>query len=468
MTTKLKKDFAGFINEPAVWKNLQKAQDADANQVRSILAKARRLKGLDLDEVAVLLQCHDPAVMEEMFHTAREVKEAIYGTRLVLFAPLYISNLCQNDCQYCAFRVRNKNIKRRALTQEEIADEIRYLVSSGHKRILLVAGESYPNEGVDYIYKSVATIYATRVGRGEVRRVNCNIAPMTREEFRDLKACKIGTYQLFQETYHLETYHKMHLKGPKTDYAYRLTTPGRAFEMGINDVGIGVLFGLFDYRFEVLALLQHIKHLEKEFGMGPHTISVPRLEPAVGSEIAEHPPYPVADNDFKRIVAILRMAVPYTGIIMSTRETARMRAETFALGVSQISAASRTNPGGYTEGESATAQFQLGDHRSLDEVIHDVVKMGYIPSFCTGCYRLGRTGLDFMDLAKPGLIKNFCLPNAILTFKEYLEDFATPITREAGLKAIEKNLVDIPTDDRRDETEKRLTQIEKGKRDLYF
>jgi 2-iminoacetate synthase len=403
-----------------------------------------------------------------MFHTAREVKEAIYGNRLVLFAPLYISNLCQNDCQYCAFRVGNKHIQRRALSQEEIGREVRYLVRTGHKRILLVAGEAYSNSGFDYILDSIQTIYEAREGKGEIRRVNVNVAPLTVEEFRNLKASKIGTYQLFQETYHLQTYRKMHVSGPKTDYPWRLGAIGRAFEGGIHDVGIGVLFGLYDFRFETLALLQHIRHLEKVYGVGPHTISVPRLEPADGSDIASNPSFMISDADFKKIVAILRLAVPYTGIIMSTRETAKMRAETFALGVSQISAGSRTNPGGYTEEEQAGAQFQLGDHRNLEEVILDIARMGYMPSFCTACYRMGRTGGDFMDLAKPGLIKQFCHPNAILTFKEYLEDYAGSETREAGLKLIKKGLDEISSPGQRKETEERLEQIEKGKRDLYF
>ncbi|UCD56942.1 MAG: [FeFe] hydrogenase H-cluster radical SAM maturase HydG, partial [Candidatus Hydrogenedentota bacterium] len=308
----------------------------------------------------------------------------------------------------------------------------------------------------------------TREARGEIRRVNVNIAPLTVEEFRELKACKIGTYQLFQETYHLETYKEVHPSGVKSDYDWRLGAIGRAFEGGIDDVGLGVLFGLYDFRFEILALLQHIRHLECAYGVGPHTISVPRLEPAEGSEIASNPPYPVSDADFKKIVAILRLAVPYTGMIMSTREVPEMRSETFALGISQISAASCANPGGYTEGEPATAQFQLGDHRTVDEVIFDMVRLGYIPSFCTACYRLGRTGEDFMDLAKPGLIRRFCLPNAIMTFREYLEDYARPETLTAGLVAIEKTLKDIPFAERRAETRKRLARIEQGERDLYF
>ncbi|GAB4346395.1 MAG: [FeFe] hydrogenase H-cluster radical SAM maturase HydG [Candidatus Abyssubacteria bacterium] len=458
-----------FIDEAMIVDCLEAAERAEVRRAREVINKALELHGLDFEDVAVLLQCDDPAVREEMFHAARTVKESIYGKRLVLFAPLYISNLCLNDCAYCAFRTSNKNVKRRALTQEEIAREVRTLEAMGHKRILLVAGEAYPPEdGLDYIFDSVATIYATQHGRGEIRRVNVNIAPLTVDEFRQLKACKIGTYQVFQESYHLGTYRRMHLSGPKTDYHWRLTAVERAFEAGIDDVGIGILFGLFDYRFEILALLQHIRHLERNYGVGPHTISVPRLEPAEGSVVASHPPYPVTDEDFKRIVAILRLAVPYTGMIMSTRETPEMRTETFALGISQISAASRTNPGGYVEGEPSTAQFQLGDHRSVDEVISDLVRMDYIPSFCTACYRVGRTGEDFMGLAKPGLIKRFCLPNAILTFKEYLEDYASPATREAGLLAIKRNLEDIPSDERRTEAKRRLLRIEQGERDLYF
>ena len=459
---------SNFIDAAAIEEHLDTADHVEIDRARDVIAKARELQGLEMEDVAILLQCNDPAVMEEMFHAAREIKECIYGNRLVLFAPLYISNLCSNNCLYCAFRTGNEDIRRRALSQSEIADEVRHLEKMGHKRILLVAGEAYPQEGLDYIFKSVETVYSIREGKGEIRRVNVNIAPLTVEEFRELKACKIGTYQLFQETYHLPTYRKVHVSGPKADYNWRLNAIGRALESGIDDVGIGVLFGLYDFRFEVLALLQHIRHLESVYGIGPHTISMPRLEPADGSEIASMLPYPVSDINFKKIVAILRLAVPYTGMIMSTRETPEMRAETFALGVSQISAASRTNPGGYSEEEPTTAQFQLGDHRTVDEVIFDITRMGYIPSFCTACYRLGRTGEDFMDLAKPGLIKRFCLPNAIMTFKEYIEDYACYKTRQAGMAAIEKNLEDIPSTDRRIETEKRLARIEQGERDLYF
>ena len=325
--------------------------------------------------------------------------------------------MCANECTYCAFRARNKAVVRRALSQDEVAQEVRILIDQGHKRVLLVAGESYPREGFSYVLKCVDTIYGVAHAPGEVRRVNVNVAPLTLDEFRALKERRIGTYQLFQETYHRDTYSSVHLGGKKRDYDWRVSAMDRAMEAGINDVGIGVLFGLFDWRFEILALMQHIGHLERRFGVGPHTISVPRLEPATGSDVAMHPPHAVNDVDFRKIVAILRLAVPYTGIIMSTRESAHIRRETFALGVSQISAGSRTNPGGYKDGErDEDGQFCLGDHRGLDEVVHDVASLGYIPSFCTGCYRLGRTGAEFMDLAKPGDIKQHCDPNGLSTF----------------------------------------------------
>jgi len=458
---------AFIINEQSIWDTLKAATDHDATRIREILAKGRELKGIDPEEIAILASVSDPELIAEMFDTARYVKDTIYGKRLVVFAPLYISNLCANECLYCAFRVRNKEVKRRVLTQEEIAQETRILIDQGHKRMLLVAGESYPKRGFQYILDSIATVYSVKHNNGEIRRVNVNIAPLTTDEFRQLKEARIGTYQIFQETYHRETYGKVHLSGKKADYDWRLTAIDRAMEAGIDDCGIGVLFGLFDWRFELLALMQHIRHLEAACGVGPHTISVPRLEPATGSTIAEQPPHPVTDFDFRKIVAILRIAVPYTGIIMSTRETPNLRRETFALGVSQISAGSRTNPGGYAEDEKADmSQFSLGDHRSLDEVICDVASLGYVPSFCTGCYRLGRTGGDFMDLAKPGDIKHHCDPNAASTFQEYLEDYGTPQSREIGEKTIETFIVNMDElGAKRSRT--MVNKVKKGKRDVY-
>ena len=360
----------------------------------------------------------------------------------MLFAPLYVSNLCGNECLYCAFRAGNRELTRRALTQEEIAREVTRLVEQGHKRILLVAGEAYPTEGFDYVLRAIDTVYRTSSGPGEVRRVNVNVAPLTLPEFRRLKEAGIGTYQLFQETYHRETYGAVHVAGRKADYDWRITGMDRAMEAGIDDVGIGALFGLFDWRYELLAMMQHVEHLEKAFGCGPHTISVPRLEPAVGSAMAGAPPHPVSDLDFKKLVAILRLAVPYTGIILSTRESAEIRGDTFALGISQISAGSRTSPGGYEAGPDVaeSEQFSLGDHRSLDEVIRDVTALGFVPSFCTACYRLGRTGADFMDLARPGEIKEHCAPNALATFQEYLENYASGETRKEGAECVDRSL----------------------------
>jgi 2-iminoacetate synthase len=455
-----------FIDEAAIGDALRAASTKDAGRVREILAKAGELKGLGMDEVAVLTSVSDPQLLGELFETAKTAKEAIYGSRLVLFAPLYVSNLCTNDCLYCAFRAANKELKRRALTQDEIREEVEILVDQGHKRVLLVAGESYPKQGFQYVLDSVATIYSVKRGNGEIRRINVNVAPLSVAEFRDLKATGIGTYQLFQETYHRETYQRMHIRGKKKDYDWRVTGMHRAMEAGIDDVGIGVLFGLFDWRFEILALMQHIHELERAYGVGPHTVSMPRLEPASGSDIAEEPPMPVGDVDFRKIVAILRLAVPYTGMIMSTRETPNIRRETFALGVSQISAGSRTNPGGYAEDEKFdTAQFQLGDHRSLDEVIRDVAELGYTPSFCTACYRLGRTGMDFMDLAKPGDIKHHCDPNALSTFEEYLLDYGSEETRAIGEALITRKVAEMD-DVRRAHTQKMLDKVRAGERDV--
>ncbi len=459
-----------FIDEQAIWDQLASAERLDAVRIRAILDKARELQGLAPAEVAALMQISDPELLGEMFHAAREVKETIYGRRLVLFAPLYISNLCGNDCAYCAFRATNRGLRRRALTQAEIATETGKLIDEGHKRVLLVAGESYPREGFQYILDAVDTVYGVRRAHGEIRRINVNVAPLTVEEFRQLKDKAIGTYQLFQETYHRETYARVHLGGRKRDYDWRIGAMDRAMEAGIDDVGVGVLFGLAEWRFEILAMMQHIEHLEARFGVGPHTISVPRLEPATGADLATHPPRPVGDLAFRRIVAILRLAVPYTGIIMSTRETADIRRETFALGVSQISAGSRTNPGGYVADEDPceleASQFSLGDHRSLDEVIRDVASLGYIPSFCTGCYRLGRTGADFMDLAKPGAIKHHCDPNALATFAEYLDDFGSQETREIGERCIAEALNSMEEGPRRTAAAM-VERIRGGERDVF-
>ncbi len=423
---------------------------------------------LDPEEVAILMTCRDPDVQPELFAAARQVKADIYGRRLVLFAPLYISNLCSNDCLYCAFRTGNREVERRALEQDEIASEVRELLRVGHRRLLLLAGEAAGREALDYVLRSIETVYATRLEGWNIRRVNINLAPLDLAGFRKLQATGIGTYQLFQETYQRSSYAKMHLRGPKTDFDWRLTAMDRAMAAGIDDVGIGVLFGLADPQAEVLSLLQHIHHLEATFGVGPHTISVPRLEPAEGSTVASRPPRPLDDATFLRIIAILRLAVPYTGIILSTRERPALRAAALDLGVSQISAGSVTSPGGYRGGQPSSAQFELGDHRSLDEVIQSAIQLGHLPSFCTACYRSGRTGGHFMELAKPGLIQTFCLPNALLTFQEYLEDHASDATRAAGCGLIRGSLAQIATPVLRQEVASRLDRIVSGERDLFL
>jgi 2-iminoacetate synthase len=395
------------------------------------------------------------------------VKEEIYGNRIVLFAPLYISNFCTNECLYCAFRASNQNLSRRHLSMEEIANETRAMIRTGQKRIVMLTGEGHPEANLDYLIDAIHTVYETKEGPGEIRRINVEIAPLDVEQFKRLKAAEIGTYIVFQETYHRETYAQMHRSGRKRDYDWRLTVMDRAMEAGIDDVGLGPLFGLTDWRYEMLALMQHARHLDARFNCGPHTISMPRIEPAEGSEIAERPPHAVSDADFLKIVAIIRLAVPYTGMILSTREKAEIRRECLQLGISQISAASRTNPGGYEEADPGKgAQFSLGDHRSLDEVVRDLADLGFIPSFCTACYRLGRTGADFMDLAKPGDIKTHCQPNAVSTFLEYLEDYASPGTTEAGLKVIGHTL-DAMTPGLAEHTQHMMNRVKEGQRDVF-
>jgi len=462
------KQMADFIDHKEVEKILARNAPPAASRVRELLMKAQELNGLTMNEVASLSFVKDPELLAEIFATAKQIKEDIYGKRLVLFAPLYISNRCSNECSYCAFRATNQALKRRTLTQQEIADETRIIIGQGHKRILMVAGEAYP-QGFDYVLDSIATIYATKVGNGEIRRVNVNLAPQSVDVFRQLKQAGIGTFQLFQETYHRPTYAAVHLKGRKRDYDWRTTAFDRAMEAGIDDIGMGALFGLYDWRFEMLSMMQQIRHLEERFNVGPHTISFPRIEPACGSELASNPPAGVSDDDFFKLIAIMRLAVPYTGMIMSTRESVEVRRATFALGISQISAGSRTDPGGYKneETDSQSGQFSQGDHRSTEEVIADVVSLGYMPSFCTACYRLGRTGHDFMDLAKPGEIKYHCQPNAMSTFLEYLCDYAGPQAKAAGEKLLAQELTRMDGQQTAS-TLPLLNQIRRGERDVFL
>ncbi len=457
-----------FIDIKKIEALLEKKKNPSDFEVNKVIAKAKKLKGLSPVDAAVLLQCRDKKFTRRIFKTAREIKEDIYGRRLVLFAPLYISNFCKNSCLYCAFRRDNKALKRRKLSFEEIRKETKMLIGRGHKRLLLVAGEE---SDLGYVLNAIKTVYKTKFRNGEIRRVNVNVAPLSVEGFRRLKKAGIGTFQMFQETYHKPTYEKVHVSGPKKDYTWRLYAMDRAQEAGIDDVGIGVLFGLYDYRFEVLALLYHVLHLEKKFGVGPHTVSVPRIEPAFNAPLSKKPPFKVSDEDFKKLVAIIRLAVPYTGIILTTRESHKLRDEIFKLGVSQISAGSRTSPGSYGENvknQPRSAQFSLGDTRTQPEIIKDISLKGYIPSFCTACYRRGRTGKAFMKFAKPGRIKDLCIPNSILTYKEYLLDYGSPDLKRIGARVISKQLKDIKDSKILRKTLLLLEKMDGGNRDLYL
>ena len=461
-----------FIDDNRIQNILNQTINPDPLHVREVIDKAYELKGLTPEEVAVLLQTEDENLIGAILQAAHKIKQDIYGNRLVLFAPLYVANHCSNNCLYCGFRRDNKELNRVALNLDQIRKEVEVLEHEGHKRLLMLCGEHPSRSSLDYFIESIETAYATKTENGgEIRRINVELAPLEVDEFRRLKKTGIGTYLLFQETYHHETYKKMHPSGPKKDYVNRLTAMHRAQEAGIDDVGLGALFGLYDYKFDLLGLLLHALQLEKDCGVGPHTISIPRLEPAFNAPAAIQPPMPVSDHDFKKLVAILRMAVPYTGMILSTREKPELRSEVFNYGVSQISAGSRTNPGGYSDTTSdryRAAQFNLGDTRTLDEVILDITERGHISSFCTACYRLGRTGKDFMDLAKPGLIQKFCQTNAVFSFKEYLLDYASPKTKKAGEKLIAEMLEKSFKSQRKKMLINRLQTIEEGKRDVYI
>lgn len=441
--------------------------NGDKSRVEEILDKALKLKGLDSQEVAVLLNLEDEDLIKKLFAAAKKAKERIYGKRIVFFAPLYVSNHCCNNCLYCGFRRDNKELRRRILTADEAAKDAEKIMEMGHKRILLVAGEDLTKTSLKYTKEVIDSIYADKVDNGEIRRLNLNLAPLSVEQFKEVASWGIGTFQVFQETYHPETYKKMHVSGPKANYEYRLKVWDRAIEGGIKDFGIGALFGLYDYRFEVISLIEHSNYLLNKYGVGPHTISVPRIEPAEGSEVSERPPYEITDDQFKKIIAILRLAVPYTGMILTTRETADMRREALELGITQLSAGSKTNPGGYCE-EDSTEQFTMADCRTLDEMVKELSQTGFIPSFCTSCYRLGRVGVDFMPYAREGSIHKFCDPNAVSTFAEYLIDYASKETKEAGFEAIKKHIDENMTNEKiRSQVEKILERIQNGERDLY-
>ncbi|MDR1006921.1 MAG: [FeFe] hydrogenase H-cluster radical SAM maturase HydG [Bacteroidales bacterium] len=459
-----------FIDRDKLY-SLLEGNAPSASQIDEVLNKASKLQGLNLQEVATLLKIEDERQIYKVMSAASVVKEEIYGKRLVLFAPIYTGNVCVNNCLYCSFRKENKLIKRKILSMEEIAAETSALLKQGHKRVLLICGENSYND-TKYMQEAIRTTYSVkeRGGKDYIRRINVELAPMEVADFAALKSEKIGTYVCFQETYDPIKYKDFHPAGtPKADYEYRLSVMDRAMQGGIDDIGIGALLGLTDYRFEVLAMMEHANHLEEAFGVGPHTVSVPRMEYAVGSPLSENVPMPVSDKDFKKLVAIIRLALPYTGIILSTREGDAMRNELIRYGVSQISAASKTNPGSYADkSQESGSQFSTGDTRSLEEVIETLVDEGYIPSFCTGCYRQGRVGHDFMDLAKPGLIKEYCLPNALFTFEEYLQDFAPESLKQKGNELINRMRNEVPKPELQTKITENLNQIIAGKRDIYF
>ena len=461
-----------FIAHEEIEATLAYAQEHkhDHEMIHALLEKAAAFKGLTHREAAVLLACEDEGLNEKIFATAKIVKEHIYGNRIVLFAPLYLSNHCINGCTYCPYHAKNKNIVRKKLTQDQIRREVIALQDMGHKRLLLEAGEHPRHNPIEYILECIDTIYSIKHKNGAIRRVNINIAATTVENYKKLHEAGIGTYQLFQETYHKEQYQLLHPKGPKSDYAYHTEAMDRAMEGGIDDVGLGVLFGLTHCRYDFVGLLMHAEHLEATWGVGPHTISVPRICPA--DDIDPHTfTNAVPDELFLKIVALIRLAVPYTGMIISTRESARVRGKCLEVGVSQISGGSRTSVGGYVieeEKEDNSAQFETSDRRTLDEVVKWLLDGGYLPSWCTACYRAGRTGDRFMELAKTGEIATYCQANAIMTLKEYLEDYARPETREAAKAVIEAEIPKIPHEKIRKASIIRLERIEDGERDFRF
>lgn len=461
-----------FINHEEVLDTLEYAWENRGNieLIDSIIEKARLRKGLTHREAAVLLDCDIPEKEEEIFRLANQIKHDFYGNRIVLFAPLYLSNYCINQCVYCPYHAQNKHIARKKLTQEDIRREVTALQDMGHKRLALEAGEDPENNPIEYILESIDTIYNTKHKNGAIRRVNVNIAATTVKEYGMLRDAGIGTYILFQETYHKESYEKLHPAGPKHDYAWHTEAMNRAMEGGIDDVGLGVLFGLELYRYELAGLLMHAEHLEAAFGVGPHTISVPRICPADDIDPGAFN-NSISDDIFAKIIAIIRISVPYTGMIISTRESIASRKRALHLGISQISGGSRTSVGGYAEPEPEeenSAQFDISDRRTLDEVVRWLMEMNHIPSFCTACYREGRTGDRFMSLCKSGQIQNCCHPNALLTLKEYLEDYASVPTRALGESLIQKELENIPDEKVRGIVVKNLADTSMGARDFRF
>ncbi len=461
-----------FISHDEILDTLKYAEENAGNRelISSIIEKARACKGISHREAALLLECNDPELLEEIFSLAKNIKQKFYGNRIVMFAPLYLSNYCVNSCVYCPYHIKNKTIARKKLNQEDIEREVIALQDMGHKRLALEAGEDPLHNPIEYILESIKTIYGIKHKNGAIRRVNVNIAATTVENYRKLHEAGIGTYILFQETYHKENYEKLHPRGPKSNYAYHTEAMDRAMEGGIDDVGLGVLFGLNTYKYDFTGLLMHAEHLEATYGVGPHTISVPRICSADDINAADFE-NAISDEIFQKIVAIIRIAVPYTGMIISTRESQKSREKVLELGISQISGGSRTSVGGYAVEETPeenSSQFDISDNRTLDEIVSWLLKLGYIPSFCTACYREGRTGDRFMSLVKTGQIANCCSPNALMTLQEYLEDYASPETKALGTKMIREQMEKIPNPAIKRRAIENLKYIGEGKRDFRF
>ena len=472
MYNKYSKIATEFIDDQEIKETLAYAYENRHNKelISSLIERAKDCKGLTHREAAVLLECDLEEENEKMFALAKQIKQKLYGNRIVMFAPLYLSNYCVNGCVYCPYHFKNKHIRRKQLSQEEIKAEVIALQDMGHKRLALETGEHPVYASLDYVLESIKTIYSIKHKNGAIRRVNVNIAATTVENYRKLKEAGIGTYILFQETYHKQSYEELHPTGPKSNYAYHTEAMDRAMEGGIDDVGCGVLFGLNLYKYDFVGLLMHAEHLEAVYNCGPHTISVPRICPADDIDPNEFD-NSISDEIFMKIVAVLRIAVPYTGMIISTRESKKCRERVLHLGVSQISGASKTSVGGYAEDEpeeESSAQFDVSDNRTLDEVVKWLMEMDYIPSFCTACYREGRTGDRFMSLCKSKQIQNCCHPNALMTLKEYLEDYASEDTKRVGEAMIQKELENIPKEKVRQIVVRNLTEIEKGNRDFRF
>lgn len=461
-----------FISHEEILSTLEYASlhKSDRELIQSLIEKARSCQGLSYREAAVLLECDQADLTAQIFQLAKEIKQRFYGNRIVMFAPLYLSNYCVNSCVYCPYHVKNKTIARRKLTQEEIRREVIALQDMGHKRLALEAGEDPLRNPIEYILESIKTIYSIHHKNGAIRRVNVNIAATTVENYRKLKDAGIGTYILFQETYHKENYEKLHPRGPKSNYAYHTEAMDRAMEAGIDDVGIGVLFGLNTYKYDFVGLLMHAEHLEAVYGVGPHTISVPRICSADDIDAGSFE-NAISDEIFQKIVAVIRISVPYTGMIISTRESQKSREKVLDIGISQISGGSRTSVGGYAEEdrtEENSSQFDVSDTRTLDEIVNWLLRLGYIPSFCTACYREGRTGDRFMSLVKTGQIANCCSPNALLTLREYLEDYASQDTRRLGEAMIKQQIQYVPNPKIRERAKLYLEEIVQGKRDFRF